>query len=39
MKLDYETIYRAVKGDHVAQEKLLHYYDAYISALSTMVEI
>ena len=23
MKLDYETVYRAVKGDHDAQEKLL----------------
>ena len=39
MKLDYETVYRAVKGDHDAQEKLLQYYDAYISALSTVVEI
>ena len=39
MKLDYETIYRAVKGDQDAQEKLLQYYDAYISALSTVVEI
>lgn len=29
MKLDYETVYRAVKGDHDAQEKLLQYYDAY----------
>ena len=27
MKLDYETVYRAVKGDHDAQEKLLQYYD------------
>ena len=34
-----ETVYRAVKGDHDAQEKLLQYYDAYISALSTVVEI
>ena len=33
MKLDYETVYRAVKGNHDAQEKLLQYYDAYISAL------
>ena len=39
MKLDYETVYRAVKGNHDAQEKLLQYYDAYISALSTVVEI
>lgn len=39
MKLDYETVYRAVKGDHDAQEKLLQYYDAYIRALSTVVEI
>ena len=30
MKLDYETVYRAVKGDHDAQEKLLQYYDAYV---------
>lgn len=35
MKLDYETVYRAVKGDHDAQEKLLQYYDAQ----STVVEI
>lgn len=39
MKLDYETVYRAVKGNHDAQEKLLQYYDAYIRALSTVVEI
>ena len=39
MKLDYETVYRAVKGNHDAQEKLLQYYDAYISALSTVVEV
>lgn len=31
MKLDYETVYRAVKGNHDAQEKLLQYYDAHIS--------
>ena len=30
MKLDYETVYRAVKGDHDAQEKLLQYYDAQL---------
>lgn len=34
MKLDYETVYRAVKGDHDAQEKLLQYYDAYISIVN-----
>lgn len=39
MKLDYETVYRAVKGNHDAQEKLLQYYDAYIRALSTVVEV
>ena len=39
MKLDYETVYRAVKGNHDAQEKLMQYYDAYISALSTVVEV
>ena len=32
MKLDYETVYRAVKGNHDAQEKLMQYYNALIYA-------
>ena len=38
-KLDYETAYRAVHGDHDAQMKVLAYYDSYINALSTVEEV
>lgn len=39
MELDYETVRRAIKGDHNAQTKLLNHYDGYINALSTVIEV
>lgn len=39
MKLDYETVRRAIKGDRNAQTKLLNHYDSYINALSTVIEV
>ena len=38
-KLDYETAYRAVHGEHDAQIKVLAYYDSYINALATREEV
>jgi hypothetical protein len=38
-ELDYDIAYRAVKGDCEAQEKVLDYYDSYINALATIVEV
>lgn len=32
MKLDYETVHRAIKGDRNAQAKLLNHYASYINA-------
>lgn len=39
MEFDYETVRRAIKGDHNAQAKLLNYYDSYINTLSTVIEV
>lgn len=39
MELDYETVRRAIKGNHNAQTKLLNHYDGYINALSTVIEV
>lgn len=37
-ELDYETVHRAVHGDHEAQVEILNYYDGYINALATITE-
>lgn len=38
-ELDYETARLAVHGDRAAQMKVLEYYDSYINALATVVEV
>ena len=32
MELDYETVRRAIKGNHNSQTKLLNHYDGYINS-------
>ena len=39
MELDYETVRRAIKGNHNSQTKLLNHYDGYINASSTVIEV